>query len=150
MALKRQQGIGLPHPLAVIGHLDHPAPTVRDLDGDPCTPSVEAVVDELLHHGRWTLHDLAGGDPADHLSRQDLDFADAGDAHHSALPSPRQPSGRAPSQDAWSPVPQVMSRWVEGAGRRAGLHATAGELATGRTSSDLGQLIFGQLGLIGV
>src|SRR5437867_11045066 len=63
---------------------------------------------------------------------------------------PRQPSGRAPSQDAWSPVPQVMSRWVEGAGRRAGLHATAGELATGRTSSDRGQLIFGQLGLIGV
>ena len=60
--LERELGVLARHPLAVVLDDDEPLSAEFDRDTDACGPGVNRVLDELFHHRRRTLDDLASRD----------------------------------------------------------------------------------------
>jgi hypothetical protein len=58
---------------AIVANPAQPHAALFDLDLDAARAGVDAVLDQLLEHGRRTLDDLAGRDLVDELFGQDAD-----------------------------------------------------------------------------
>ena len=58
---------------AVVAHAAQSRAALFDLDLDAARAGIEAVLDQLLEHGRRALDDLAGGDLMDELFGKDAD-----------------------------------------------------------------------------
>src|SRR5271165_2182743 len=81
---------------AVVGHRDRGAPAVSHLDHDRRRARVEAVLDELFHHGDGALDHLAGGDLSD---RRWVELADgSGHVRERFARAPVITSGRGASR----------------------------------------------------
>ena len=73
VAVQAEQRVFPPHADAVVADPDAALSAPFDRDLDPGRPSVERVLDELLHHGRRAFHDLTRGDLVRHDVREYLD-----------------------------------------------------------------------------
>ncbi len=62
---------------AVVTHADQPRAATLDHDVDVGGAGVEAILHELLHHGRRALDDLACGDLVYELGGKDVDSGHA-------------------------------------------------------------------------
>jgi hypothetical protein len=75
VALEGQQGVVADHADAVVGDADELAASGFDFDADTGSAGVEGVFEQLFHHGRGAVDDLAGGDLIGYLVREDADAA---------------------------------------------------------------------------
>ena len=82
------------HAFAIIHHGDRAASPFFHGDGDTAGPGIDAILQELLHHGDGALDDLAGGDLADSRLIQDRDAA------HGDPPSRREYSRQRATRQA--------------------------------------------------
>ena len=70
------------HPFAVVGDTDQRQASILNLDGDRAGGSIDTVVDKFLDHSSRALDDLAGGNAADNLLRQNMDLPSAAGCQH--------------------------------------------------------------------
>ena len=68
-ALKYQRYLGSGDTGAIVGDLDETASPFLHLHAHGIGGSIEGVFDQLLHHARWPLDDLAGSDFLLHFRR---------------------------------------------------------------------------------
>ena len=73
MPRQREQQLVAIDAAAVVAHAAQAHAAFFDLDLDAPRAGIEAVLDQLLHHGGRTLDDLARGDLVDELFGQDAD-----------------------------------------------------------------------------
>ena len=73
VALEGQQGVVVPHPRAVVAHLDQLFPAVLEDDVDDRCSGVDGILDELFDDRGRALHDLAGSDLVDEIGREEMD-----------------------------------------------------------------------------
>ena len=73
MAIEGQQRILTAHPESIIDDSDPPLTALLELDSDGRRCRVQSVLEQLLDHGRWTLHDLSSRNLADQTVVENLD-----------------------------------------------------------------------------
>jgi len=74
VTLEGQRQLVRRHPDAVVGDADERGAAIAQVDRDRQRSGVQRVLDQLLHRGSRTLHDLAGGDLVDEVVRESTDF----------------------------------------------------------------------------
>jgi len=85
MATKCQAQLVGTQAMAVVNHLDQTAAAVLDAHRDPRRPSVEAVLDQFLHHCGGAFDDFAGRDLVGDQIRQQADLRRLQIAHRSVI-----------------------------------------------------------------
>jgi predicted metalloprotease with PDZ domain len=60
--LKGQQGVVAVHAVPVVRDANQPPPARLDFDPDPHCAGVQSILQQLFHHRRRPIHNLAGGD----------------------------------------------------------------------------------------
>ena len=69
VALDRQDRVLAAHPLPVVDEAHHRPPAALQEHVDSLRPGIQRVLEQLLHHRRRALDDLARGDAVDRLRR---------------------------------------------------------------------------------
>ena len=80
---------------AVVAHAAQARAALFDLDLDAARAGIDAVLDQLLEHGRRALDDLAGSDLVDELFGKDADRHDAAGRKREAARRIRRATGRS-------------------------------------------------------
>ncbi|MNZ73473.1 hypothetical protein D3C78_918840 [compost metagenome] len=85
MTLKSRQYIGRFYAEAIIDDADEGKPALLDRNVDRCASGVNRVLDQLLHNGSRTLHDLSRRNLVSQLLFQHFDFSHGAAAPFSVL-----------------------------------------------------------------
>ncbi len=102
VARERQQQLVALDAAAVVAHAAQAHAALFDLDFDAARAGIDAVLDQLLEHGRRALDHLARGDLMDELFGQDADRHRRG-----AEAKPRDRIADATGSSGYCPVPEV-------------------------------------------
>ncbi len=93
VAVESHRQVAFGDALAVVGHTDEAEAASAHFDRYLAGPGVEAVLDQLLHHGRRPLHDLTGSYESRYTRGENID-SQLGEltssAHSSTEPVPLQ------------------------------------------------------------
>jgi hypothetical protein len=76
MAVKGQGNIRRAYSLAIVRHFDRPASSVHDIDDNPRTACIEAVIDQLFDDGSRPLDDFSSRNTARDLTGQHVNFSE--------------------------------------------------------------------------
>jgi hypothetical protein len=69
MAGKGKDNLILRDSAAVVGNTDETTTSLANLDANICGSSVDAVLEQFLHHRCWSLDNLTGSNLARHFRR---------------------------------------------------------------------------------